>query len=165
MDTRIRSVAAVVVGLAALIGGVVSTTAPAGAQAEPDVVPIVECSFLDPGTGMYNTVWGYQNVTHGPKNDTVVPVGATNSFDNPGANAGQPTAFKPGRAQSAFVVTHKGPSTWTLTAQAATAPGTPCSTNPVPIASSGIPGIVTLAAVTVMLATVLWWRTRRARRA
>jgi hypothetical protein len=64
-----------------------------------------------------------------------------------------------------FIVTHKGSSTWLLTGRTATAPGSPCKTNPVPIAASGISGIVTLAAVTLLLGAVLWWRTRRARRA
>jgi hypothetical protein len=78
--TRIHGVIAVIVGLAVLTGVVALTTAPAGAQTAPDVEPIVECSFLDPGTGMYNTVWGYQNATPGQKNDVVVPVGPTNRF-------------------------------------------------------------------------------------
>ena len=139
--------------------------APAGAQAAPDVVPIVECSYLDPGTGTYNTVWGYQNVTPGQKSDLEIPVGPTNELDNPSANAGQPTVFKPGRAQNVFIVTHQGPSTWTLTGQSATAPGPACKSNPVPIAAGGLPGLVTLAVVTLLLSVLLWWRNRQARRA
>ena len=44
--------------------------------------------------------------------------------------------FKPGTAQSVFIVSHKGPSTWTLTSYKVTAPGDACKTNPVPIVSS-----------------------------
>ncbi len=154
---------------AALVAvGILVAASPAGAQggpdAAPDVVPIVECSYRDPGTGLYNTVWGYQNVTPGPKQDTTVPIGPTNRFDSPGEAAGQPVAFKPGRAQNVFVVTHSGSSTWTLTSRAATAPGRPCSSNPVPVAASGLAGIVTLVAVTLVLGAILWWRVRRAGR-
>lgn len=141
------------------------TTATAGAQTVPDVQPIVECSFLDPGTGMYNTVWGYQNRSGGGRASVTIQLGETNRFDNPAAAAGQPTVFKPGRAQNAFIVTHKGSSTWSLTGKTATAPGAACKTNPVPIAASGLPGIVTLVVVTLALGAVLWWRSRRARRA
>jgi hypothetical protein len=142
-----------------------ATAAPASAGSTPDVVPSVECTFRDPGTGRYNTVWGYKNQTKGPKKDLALPVGATNRFDNPGANAGQPTVFKPGTAQNVFVVTHDGPSTWTLTGYTATAPGPACRTNPVPVASvSDWAPLATLAIVTGVLGLVVFWRARRASR-
>ena len=149
--------------LAACVLAVIAlTTGTAGAAETPDVVPSVECSFLDAGTGRYNTVWGYKNQTKGPKNDLAIPVGASNRFDNPGANAGQPTVYKPGTAQNVFVVAHQGSSTWTLTGYTATAPGSPCKTNPVPIASaSGWAPLATLAIVTALLGLVVFWRARR----
>jgi hypothetical protein len=135
------------------------------ASGAPDVVPSIECSFLDPGTGMYNTVWGYKNQTQGQKNDLAIPIGATNSFDNPEAFAGQPTVFKPGTAQSVFIVTHKGSSTWTLTGYRVTAPGKACGTNPVPIADAGWSSLATIAVFTAVVGGVVFWRARRARRA
>jgi hypothetical protein len=151
---------------AAVLAVVVLGSGVAGAAETPDVVPQVQCSFLDPGTGRYNTVWGYKNQTKGPKNDLAIPVGPTNQFDNPGASAGQPTVFKSGTAQNAFIVTHQGRSTWTLTSYAATAPGSPCGTNPVPIASVGDwAPLVTLALVTAVLGLIMFWRTRRGNRA
>lgn len=142
-----------------------TTTQPAVAA---DVVPQIGCSFLDTGTGMYNTVWGYKNQTTGAKNDLPLPLGATNSFDNPKQNAGQPTVFKPGTAQNVFIVTHKGPSTWTLTTYKVTAPGDTCKTNPVPIVSassaSAWAGLATIALVTVIGMAILFWRMRRGRR-
>jgi hypothetical protein len=144
-----------------LAAGMLSAAPASAAPSAPDVVPRVECSFLDPGTGRYNTVWGYKNQTKGPKSDLALPVGAGNRFDNPGANAGQPTVFKPGTAQNVFVVTHNGSSTWTLTT-----PGAACTTNPVPIASvSDWAPLVTLAIVTGVLGLVVFWRARRAARA
>ena len=122
------------------------------------VTPIVECSFLDTETGMYNTVWGYRDTV---TKDIVVPVGLQNSFDNPSANAGQPTTFKPGREHNVFTVTHKGSSTWTLTGETATAPGQACKTNPVPVVADGAGGLVVIIAVTLLMGTVLFWRVRR----
>ncbi len=121
---------------------------PAGAQTGPSITPIVECSFLDPGTGLYNTVWGYQNA--GTK-DEVVPVGDQNQFDNPRSGAGQPTVFKKGRDQNVFIVTHRGPSTWRLTGQSATAPGAPCKSNPVPVVGEGTGSLVTVVLVSLAL--------------
>jgi hypothetical protein len=158
-----RLVATVWAATTLLILGAFGATA--GAQTTPDVVPIVSCSFLDAGTGMYNTVWSYRNQTTGPKRDVAVPIGSTNRFDSPGASAGQPTVFKAGTDQNAFIVTHKGSSTWTLTSHTATAPGPTCSSNPVPIVSSGWAPLVTLGAVTALFGGVVFWRTRRAARA
>jgi len=122
------------------------------------VTPIVECSFLDTGTGKYNTVWGYRDTV---TKDIVVPVGPQNSFDNPSANVGQPTTFKPGREHNVFTVTHKGSSTWTLTGETATAPGEPCKTNPVPVVADGAGGLIVIVVVTLLMGTVLFWRVRR----
>jgi hypothetical protein len=114
---------------------------------------------------MYNTVWGYKNETKGSKNDLPIAVGPTNRFDNPGANAGQPTVFHPGTNKNAFIVTHRGQSTWTLTSYTATAPGAACTANPVPIASaSGWAPLATIAIVTAVLGGIVFWRSRRAGR-
>lgn len=151
----------VTLGLVCLVG----VAAPAGAQTgTPDVVPIVACSFRDPATGAYNTVWSYKNQTKAPKQDVTIPVGATNRFDNPGQNAGQPTVFKPGTNQNVFVVTHRGSSTWMLTARSATAPGAACKSNPVPIVAAGWSPLVTLGLVTLALGAIVFWRARRAAR-
>lgn len=141
----------------ALGAGAILVAAPAGAQTAPDIEPIVECSFLDTGTGLYNTVWGYRN--DGAKDESI-PVGASNAFDNPGADAGQPTSFKKGRAQNAFTVTHKGSSTWMLAGRTATAPGRACRTNPVPVVGEGAGGLITLIVVTVVLGLCAFIRFR-----
>jgi hypothetical protein len=138
------------------------------ASGDPDVVPVIECSFLDTGTGIYNTVWGYTNQTKGGKNDLSIPVGPTNAFDNPGQNSGQPTVFKAGTERNAFILSHRGSSTWTLTTYRVTAPGQACATNPVPIVSSSSSsiwaGLATLALFTVIGMGILFWRMRRGRR-
>ena len=148
----------------ALVGIALLTMAvPAHAQSDPEaqaegtIEPIIECSFLDPGTGLYNTVWGYLN--RGAKGISI-PVDASNSFDNPGADAGQPTVFANGRVRNAFIVTHKGSSTWTLTGLAVTAPGGECRTNPVPVVGEGAGGLITILVVTVVLGLVAFIRFR-----
>jgi hypothetical protein len=126
-------------------------------QSSVIIQPIVECSFLDTGTGFYNTVWGYKNF--GFKDETV-PVGSSNSFDNPSTNAGQPTLFKKGRAQNVFIVTHKGSSTWRLAGRSATAPGTACKTNPVPLVGDGAGGLITIIVITLVLGLIMFVRFR-----
>ncbi len=150
-----------------------TTTAPKKAVPAPataasgQITPIVECSYFDAQTKITSTVWGYQN--RGPA--TSVPLGDGNRFDNPPApkgatpgDAGQPTDFKAGRDKNVFIVNAVGPSTWTLTGITATAPGNDCKTNPVPIVSEGLGGLVSLAVVTSVMALVLFWRMRRPRR-
>jgi|GEM_PF-3691279 len=148
-----------------------TTTAPAApaatAQTARRIEPIIECTFLDPNTKLFSTVWGYQN--QGPA--TTVPIGDLNRFDVPAAapdkqpgDVGQPTAFAAGRRKNVFVVTAAGPSTWSLTDQKATTPGPACSTSPVPIVSTGPGGLVALAVVTGVMGMVLLWHTRRLRR-
>jgi hypothetical protein len=124
---------------------------------------------VDAKTKQTSTVWGYQNL--GPA--TSVPVGDLNHFDNPTAatgdpqgDVGQPTDFKAGRDQNVFVVTADGESTWTLTGNEATSPdkkAPACKTNPVPIVSTGLGGLVALAVVTSVMGLVLFWRLRRPR--
>jgi hypothetical protein len=150
-------------------GSWIAAAVPAqAASGDPDVVPLIECSFLDTGTGLYNTVWGYSNQTQGQKNDLSIPVGPSNAFDNPGQSSGQPTVFKPRTEHNAFVLTHKGSSTWTLTTYRVTAPGPACATNPVPIVSSSSgavwAGLLTIAIVTGLGMGFLFWQMRRARR-
>jgi hypothetical protein len=133
---------------------VVGGALPAGAA----VTPILECSYRDPGTGQYNTVWGYTN-----DGSATVKINAGNSknrFDNPGSRVGQPDDFLPGTQHNVFIVTHSGNSTWTLDAGTATAPGKACSTNPVPIVSEGLGGLVALVVVTVVMGLVVFVRFR-----
>lgn len=101
--------------------------------------PILECSYKDTKTGKYNSVWGYTNTTG---QTYQVPVG--NQFNNPGANAGQPTTFLNGTHHNVFIVTHTGSSSWTLGFVTVTAPGTACATNPVPFLPSGVPAWLTI---------------------
>jgi hypothetical protein len=103
--------------------------------------PILECSYHDTKTGKYNTVWGYTNTTG---QSYQVPVGTYNQFNNPGANAGQPTTFLNGIHHNVFIVTHTGSSSWTLGFVTVTAPGTACATNPVPFLPSGVPAWLTI---------------------
>jgi hypothetical protein len=133
------------------------------------ITPIVECSYYDSGTRLRSTVWGYRNLGSAG----TVPIGDQNRFDNPKAPAGKPegdvgqaTTFKAGRNKNVFVVTASGESTWTLTGNNATSPGSApkCSTNPVPVVSTGLGGLVALAVVTIVMGTVLFWRMRRLRR-
>jgi hypothetical protein len=137
-----------------------TTTAPATSTAQ--ITPIIECKYYDASTRKTSTVWGYQNL--GPA--VSVPIGDLNHFDRPAANAGQVTAFKAGRDQNVFVVTVTGASTWTLTAAERTSPGNAraCSTNPVPVVSTGLGGLAALAVVTLVMGVVLFWRMKRPRR-
>jgi hypothetical protein len=135
-----------------------------GTKPEARITPVIECSFVDEKTKLTSTVWGYLN--RGP--DVTVPVGEQNSFDNPKAakgdpegDVGQPTEFKEGRNENVFIITAEGDSTWTLTGEQATTPGTACKTNPVPVVSTGLGGLVALAVVTCVMSLVLFWRMRR----
>ena len=137
-----------------------AATAGSGAEATKRITPIIECTYVDPDTKLSSTVWGYQNL--GPV--VQVPIGDLNHFNNPPGDAGQPTEFKAGRNQNVFVVTARGESTWVLTGNETTTPGAACKTNPVPIVSTGLGGLVSLAVVTGVMGFVLFWRMRRPRR-
>ncbi len=123
------------------------------------LTPIVECSFKDPGTGLYNTVWSYRS---GGSRDTI-PVGWYNYFTPGKINQGQPTSFEPGMHKNVFLTTHSGELTWVLGLEKATAPGKDCGHNPVPITGAGLSSIVTLFAVGGLLGVVLLIRSRRRR--
>jgi hypothetical protein len=121
--------------------------------------PVVECSFKDPGTGLYNTVWSYQ----GGSIPVKIPPGWFNFYFPGAVNRGQPTLFTPGYHRSVLITTHKGPLTWVLGLRKATAPGRPCQHNPVPVTGAGLSSIVTLFAVGGLLGVVLLVRSRRRR--
>ena len=123
------------------------------------LTPIVECSFKDPGTGLYNTVWSYRS---GGSRDTI-PVGWYNYFTPGKINQGQPTDFEPGLHRNVLITTHSGELTWVLGLEKATAPGKDCGHNPVPITGAGLSSIVTLFAVGALLGVVLVVRSRRRR--
>ena len=123
------------------------------------LTPIVECSFKDPGTGLYNTVWSYRS---GGSRDTI-PIGWYNYFTPGKINQGQPTSFEPGMHRSVFITTHEGELTWVLGLEKATAPGKDCGHNPVPITGAGLSSIVTLFAVGGLLGVVLLVLSRRRR--
>ena len=126
--------------------------------AAAELTPILECSSRDPGTGQYSTVWGYTNT-----DGSTVKINAgssRNRFDNPDARAGQPDDFLPGTQHNVFIVTHSGNSTWTLDDSTATAPGPACSSNPVPIVSDGLGGLVAIAVVTLVMGIVVFVRFR-----
>ncbi|MGZ8764991.1 MAG: hypothetical protein ACXW2C_04750 [Acidimicrobiia bacterium] len=123
------------------------------------LTPIVECSFKDPGTGLYNTVWSYRS---GGSRDTI-PVGWYNYFTPGKIDRGQPTVFEPGLHKNVLITTHSGSLTWVLGLRKATAPGRDCDHNPVPITGAGLSSIVTLFAVGGLLGVVLVIRSRRRR--
>jgi hypothetical protein len=123
------------------------------------LTPIVECSFKDPKTGLFNTVWGYQS---GGSRDTI-PVGWYNYFTPGKINQGQPTYFEPGRHKNVFITTHDGQLSWVLGLEKATAPGRDCGHNPVPITGAGLSSIVTIFAVAALLGIVVFFRGRRRR--
>ncbi len=121
--------------------------------------PIVECSFKDPSTGLYNTVWSYR----GGEKTVKIPPGPGNAFAPGDVNRGQPSEFLPGLHRSVFITTDKGGVTWSLGEAKATSPGTNCGHNPVGITGGGLSGIVTLFAVGGLLGIVVLVRSRRRR--
>jgi len=123
------------------------------------LTPIVECSFKDPGTGLYNTVWSYRS---GGSRDTI-PVGWYNYFTPGSINRDQPTYFEPGMHRNVLITTHSGSLTWVLGLEKATAPGKDCGHNPVPITGAGLSSVVTIFAVAALLGLVLFLRGRRRR--
>ncbi len=123
------------------------------------LTPIVECSFKDPGTGLYNTVWSYRS---GGSRDTI-PVGWYNYFTPGSINRGQPTYFEPGMHRNVLITTHSGSLTWVLGLEQATAPGKDCGHNPVPITGAGLSSVVTIFAVAALLGLVLFLRGRHRR--
>ena len=123
------------------------------------LTPIVECSFKDPKTGLFNTVWSYRS---GGSRDTI-PVGWYNYFTPGKINQGQPTYFEPGMHKNVFITTHPGELSWVLGLEKATAPGKDCGHNPVPITGSGLSSIVTIFAVAALLGLVLFLRGRHRR--
>jgi hypothetical protein len=110
--------------------------------------PILECSYKDPKTGKYNTLWGY---TNGTGQSLTVPVGQYNQFNSPSANAGQPTTFLNGTHDNVFIVTSTGSSSWTLGFVTVTAPGKACATNPVPFLPRGVPAWLTIGALMALI--------------
>jgi hypothetical protein len=130
----------------------------------PVVYPVLECDFVDKGTGMTNSLFGYVN----PYTTTqTVPIGSTNKFDGAGGqNAGQPTTFSGGTHDNVFVVTFKGNIKWNLTSFGASAPGSKaCSTNPVPIVSDRFGSLVVAGTFAIVAgATILYIRRRRTSR-
>jgi hypothetical protein len=144
--TRAVLIAVAVVPTTIVVGS--ATASPAGASVHRDGSqpggPILECSYKDPKTLKYNTLWGYENDTG---QSYTVPVGTYNTFSSPAANAGQPTTFLAGRHDNVFIVTSTGSSAWTLGYVTVTAPGTACAKNPVPFLPSGVPAWVTIGAL------------------
>ena len=109
-----------------------------GAGAASGPKPVMECSFHDPDTGLYNSVWGYKNKS----GSATIPIGSKNQFDSGPADRGQPTYFSSGDHHNLFVVTHSGTVRWKLNGGSAKAPGKKCSTNPVPIVTPGGGGVI-----------------------
>jgi hypothetical protein len=142
----------------------VTTTAPRESHSDPEVQPVLVCSYLDKATKTYTSVWGYNNKQSSTAD---VGIGSKNKFSNPSSNVGQPTSFEPGTHTNVFDMTHKGKTTWKLTKYNASAPvkGKTCESPPVPMISAGWASLITLALITVVGGLVLFWRSRRSRRA
>jgi hypothetical protein len=119
-------------GLCVVASGFVGLLIGAGpaAATTQNVTPILDCSWKDPSTGMYNSEFGYNN----PNSTTVtVAVGGSNYFTSGGLsqNAGQPTSFAAGKHDNAFIVTNQQNIQWVLQGTNINAPGNPtCSSNP-----------------------------------
>jgi hypothetical protein len=127
----------------------------------PLVYPVLECDFVDAGTGKTNSLFGYTNPY---STSQTVAVGGQNNFSGSGIaqNAGQPSSFLGGTNANVFVVTHQGTITWSLTNHNVSAPGTKtCSTNPVPIISGRLGSLVVAGAFAVVGVVVLVVRRRR----
>jgi hypothetical protein len=118
---------ALVVGFGALV----VAAPPAGANTQ-NVVPVVNCSYKNTTTGMYNIEFGYSN----PNSTAVtVAIGSQNAFSSGGLpqNSGQPTTFQPGTHTDVFIVTAQQNIQWVLQGTNVNAPGgTTCSSNPGP---------------------------------
>ncbi len=128
------------------------------------VSPILECDFVDKGTGMTNSLFGYYNPYSTAQ---TVPIGGQNHFSGTsGQDAGQPTSFLAGRNDNVFVVTYKNNIQWFLTNNNLSAPGSKaCATNPVPIVSDRVGSLVVTgsSAVVAGLIVLFFWRRRLSR--
>lgn len=109
--------------------GVLLSAGPAAASTQ-NVTPILDCSWKDPSTGMYNAEFGYNN----PNSYTVtLSIGSQNYFQSGGLpqNSGQPTTFLAGKHDNVFVVTNQQTIQWDLQYTNINTPGdTTCSSNP-----------------------------------
>jgi hypothetical protein len=110
--------------------GLLVAAGPAAAYTQ-NVTPILDCSWKDPTTGLYNAQFGYNNPFS--TSETVPAGGSQNQFTNGGLanNSGQPTTFLAGKHDDAFIETIHGNTNWFLTGNNLSAPGsTMCSSNP-----------------------------------
>jgi hypothetical protein len=120
-------------GFAGLLVG----AGPAAASPTQNVTPILDCSWKDPSTGMYNSEFGYNNPN---SHAQTVAVGGSNYFTSGGLpqNSGQPTTFSAGKHDNVFIVTNQQNIQWVLQGTNINAPGsTTCSSNPGPGAFYG----------------------------
>jgi hypothetical protein len=128
----------------------------------PLVYPVLVCDFVDPTTKKTNSLFGYTNPY---STSQTVAVGGSNQFSGAGLgqNAGQPSTFAAGSNNSAFIVTHQGTVTWSLTNNNVSAPGSKtCSTNPVPIISGRFGSLVVAGTFAIVAGfAVLYVRRRR----
>lgn len=123
------------------------------------VVPSVECSFFDKGSGMWNTVWNYD-----ASSNVRIPVGKANYLAPGNPGQGQPTVFQRGFHRSVFITSAKGGLAWSVNGRAAKSPGRDCGHNPVPITGAGLSSIVTIFVVGALLGVVVLFLSRRNRR-
>lgn len=122
-----------------------------------NVTPIVECTAQH--NGVNHTVFGYDNT--GPT--TTLSVGVQNQFTPDIPDRGQPTTFLPGTHINVFSVTTSATLTWTLDGKQVRAPDVLCQSTPAASSLAGWGPLGGLAIVTVLLGSLLFWRTHRAR--
>jgi len=148
--------------LAALVGVVLAGPA---AAARPEshaaaLSPILECSATH--EGVTKSVFGYDN--HG--GGATVPVGPANAFSPGPMNRGQPVSFLNGTRINVFTVSYPSQAphlSWTLGGRTVSTPGPPCETSPAASSLANWGPVGALVIVTLVLGSLLFWRTRRLR--
>ena len=128
----------------------------------PSVYPVLVCDFVDATTKKTNSVFGYINPY---STSQTVAVGGQNQISGSGLgqHAGQPSPYAGGTNNNAFIVTHQGTISWSLTNNNVSAPGSkPCATNPVPIISGRFGSLVVAGTFAIVGGfAVLYVRRRR----
>ena len=152
VSRRTKRLAGGTLACAALL--VLATPLDAGA-APSSVTPIVVCSVTRHGST--HTVFGYDN--SGPA--LSLGVGTSNYFSPGPADRGQPTTFGAGTKVNVFSVDAPGPVTWTLDGVRVHTPGQACQETPANSSLASWGPVVGLGLVTLLLGSLLFWRTRR----
>jgi hypothetical protein len=164
MTKTFRLVRALLVAVVVAVLGLILAAPAQAAPPAKSIVPFMNC-YWDNGNGTYTVSIGYNN-----KNNSVqtVPIGTNNRFVPGNQNRGQPTTFKVGTQNNAFIVTASAADVandvnWFLTGNSVSIQ-TPvrCTTKPVSqVGSMRALGLALVLLVSIGL-TVLYARTRHA---